>query len=98
MKKLFLCLLSFFILASISFSQDSESVSQVILPIDVYVGDHAEIRYTFRSAIDFFPGETGVEHKDLETLESINVKYYNYTDITVFKNGSGTKIVIKNLT
>ncbi|MDY5884837.1 MAG: hypothetical protein SPJ44_00790 [Treponema sp.] len=66
MKKLFLCLLSFFILASISFSQDSEGVSQVILPIDVYVGDHAEIRYTFRSAIDFFPGETGVEHKDLE--------------------------------
>lgn len=40
---------------------------------------------------------TKFEHKDLETLESINVKYYNYTDITVFKNGSGTKLVIKNL-
>lgn len=40
---------------------------------------------------------TKFEHKDLETLESINVKYYNYTDIIVFKNGSGTKLVIKNL-
>lgn len=37
------------------------------------------------------------EHKDIETLESINVKYYNYTDPTVFKNGNGTKLVIKKL-
>ena len=37
------------------------------------------------------------EHKDIETLESINVKYYNYTDSTVFKNGNGTKLVIKKL-
>lgn len=66
MKKLFLILLSFFTVGTFVFAQDSEDASQVILPIDVYVGDHAEIRYTFRSAIDFFPGEPDTEHKDLE--------------------------------
>ena len=40
---------------------------------------------------------TKFEHKDIETLESINVQYTSSTDTTVFKNGSGTKLVIKNL-
>lgn len=40
---------------------------------------------------------TNFEHKDLETLESINVKYHSYIDTKVFTNGSGTKLVIKNL-
>lgn len=40
---------------------------------------------------------TKFEHKDLETLESINVRYTSSTDTTDFKNGSGTKLVIKNL-
>lgn len=40
---------------------------------------------------------TKFEHKDIETLESINVRYTSSTDTTVFKNGSGTKLVIKKL-
>ncbi|MCR5613807.1 hypothetical protein [Treponema sp.] len=48
------------------YAQDSEEVSQVLLPVDVYVGDHAEIRYTFRSAIDFFAGSKDTERAELE--------------------------------
>lgn len=40
---------------------------------------------------------TKFEHKDIETLESINVRYTSSTDTTVSKNGSGTKLVIKKL-
>lgn len=40
---------------------------------------------------------TKFEHKDIETLESINVRYTSSTDTTVFKNGNGTKLVIKKL-
>lgn len=66
MKKLVSFLFSLILFFSFSYAQDYEDASQVILPIDVYIGDHAEIRYSFRSAIDFFPGQEEVEHKDLE--------------------------------
>lgn len=47
-------------------AQETEAASQVLLPIDVYIGDHAEIRYTFRSPVDFFPGNQEADHKELE--------------------------------
>lgn len=65
MKKLILSFIVLFAAVSGVFAQDSENASQVLLPLDVYVGDHAEIRYTFRSAIDFFSGEKDLEKKDL---------------------------------
>ena len=66
MKKLFLTFVAFISVFAFNIAaQDSEGASQVLLPLDVYVGDHAEIRYTFRSAIDFFPGEKNLEKKEL---------------------------------
>ena len=43
MKKLFLFVLLCFSIFSYSFSQDTDEVAQVVLPIYVYVGDQAEI-------------------------------------------------------
>ena len=65
MKKLLLSLAVLFAAVFNFYAQDSENASQVLLPLDVYVGDHAEIRYTFRSAIDFFSGDKDIEKKDL---------------------------------
>lgn len=66
MKRLFVLFLTIMTFTGLcAFSQEDESASQVVLPIEVFVGDHAEIRYTFRSAIDFFPGEGELERKDL---------------------------------
>ena len=51
MKKLFLTFVAFISVFAFNIAaQDSEGASQVLLPLDVYVGDHAEIRYTFRSS------------------------------------------------
>lgn len=60
--------------------------------LEIYTKIKSEIHINVLS-VDW----TKFEHKDLETLESINVKYYNYTNTTVFKNGNGTKLVIKDL-
>lgn len=65
MKKFFVSLLIFLSLSSLIYSQDSENAGQILMPLDVYVGDHAEIRYTFRSAIDFFANDKTVEKKEL---------------------------------
>lgn len=66
MKKLFLFVLLWFSIFSYSFSQDTDEVAQVVLPIYVYVGDQAEIRYTFRSAVDFFSGKDSVDHIQIQ--------------------------------
>lgn len=66
MRKILIALFLHILCFPILFAQDIEEASQVVLPIEIYVGDQAEIRYTFRSAVDFFPGEQKVEHKDLE--------------------------------
>ena len=47
------------------FSQTVENASQVLMPLEVYIGDHAEIRYTFRSPVDFFSGFENLDHADL---------------------------------
>lgn len=56
MKKIFSLI---FVLACFSinyaFAQNAENATQVLLPLEVYVGDQAEIRYTFRTAVDLFP-------------------------------------------
>lgn len=65
MKRNFVSIILMILLSAFSFSQEYENAGQVLLPIDVYVGDHAEIRYTFRSAIDFFAGDKTVEKKEL---------------------------------
>ncbi|MGN0740740.1 MAG: hypothetical protein ACI4LX_11275 [Treponema sp.] len=65
MKKTFCAFCYFLFLIFAVFPQDSEVVNQVLLPLEVFVGDHAEIRYTFRSAIDFFPGDENVEQREL---------------------------------
>ncbi len=77
MKKIFaLCILMFSVFSFSTFAQDSEGVSQVILPLEVYIGDQAEIRYTFRSAIDFFPGKKNIERKDLiNPFEGLEEKF-----------------------
>ncbi|MCQ2611660.1 MAG: hypothetical protein MJ169_07905 [Treponema sp.] len=47
------------------FAKNDSDFTQVLLPVEVFVGDQAEIRCTFRSAIDFFPGEEHVDRKEL---------------------------------
>ena len=36
-------------------SDNASELSQSLLPLEVFVGDEAELRYSFRSAVDFFP-------------------------------------------
>lgn len=54
----------FFIPAA--FPQEADFVSQVLLPLEIFVGDHAEIRYTFRSAADFFQGDGDSELREFK--------------------------------
>lgn len=66
MKKLFaLCLFIVSVFNFAVYSQESEDVSQVVLPVEVYIGDQTEVLYIFHSAIDFFPGEKNIERKEL---------------------------------
>lgn len=66
MKKFIVSILLILSFSGFVFSQDSENAGQVLMPLEVYVGDHAEIRYTFRSAIDFFSGDKSIEIKELK--------------------------------
>lgn len=54
MKKAFVALLLFEAAGAVCFSQSD--VSQLVFPKRIFVGDTAELRYTFRSPIDFFSG------------------------------------------
>ena len=36
-------------------SNNASELSQSLIPLEVFVGDEAELRYSFRSAVDFFP-------------------------------------------
>lgn len=65
MKKFLAAIFVLFSISIFAFSQESENAGQVLMPLDVYVGDHAEIRYTFRSAIDFFANDKTAEKKEL---------------------------------
>ena len=56
LKKAFFVPLVIFGACACLFSQSD--ISQLVFPKRLYVGDTAELRYTFRSAIDFFNGDT----------------------------------------
>lgn len=66
MKKFIASILLVLSFSCFVYSQDSENAGQVLMPLEVYVGDRAEIRYTFRSAIDFFSGDKSIEKKELK--------------------------------
>src|SRR5574344_1196883 len=55
---LFACLLIPQLLAAqeedVPVASTGEGVQQVLVPKEVFVGDSAQINYTFRSAVDFF--------------------------------------------
>ena len=62
MKKLFLSLI--FILSAFSVFSQSD-VKQIVVPKKIYVGDTAQLHYTFRSGVDFFPDEEFLSEKKL---------------------------------
>lgn len=85
-KVLSICCCLFIFIANL-FCQDSEEVSQVVLPIEVYVGDQAEIRYTFRSAIDFFAGKENVDHLDLQNPFTELDSKFSVKKAELYQNG-----------
>lgn len=47
-------------------SENASEVSQSLIPLEVFVGDQAELRYAFRSAVDFFPNADLVMEKEID--------------------------------
>ena len=58
---LFLLLIAF---SSQRFFAQTET-SQMVLPKRIFVGDTAELHYTFNSNVDFFPNEETLDEKPL---------------------------------
>ena len=52
MKKLLILFCITICVCAVSFTEDD--TTQVVMPKTIYVGDRAELSYTFRSAVDFF--------------------------------------------
>lgn len=74
------CALLFFIMEQGASAQgdvrdNASDLSQVLLPVEVYVGDEAELRYSFRSAVDFFP------NAPLQMEEEIDVSKFPFTNL-----------------
>lgn len=87
MKKIFLVFAGVFLFCINSIcAQESEEISQVLLPLDVYVGDHAEIRYTFRSAVDFFPGEGETGRKSIKNPFTGLEKSFSVVKAELYRN------------
>ena len=64
MKKLISAVL--FALSGISAPIFAQSdIKQMSFPKHIYIGDTAEIHYTFGSGVDFFPDEESVDEKNL---------------------------------
>lgn len=64
--------------------------SQIVLPKRVYVGDTAELRFTFHSNVDFFPGEDSLLEKTLDFSRfPFNVDNQDFTlkSAIIQKNG-----------
>lgn len=57
------CSLFLFFLSIFLYSQTE--TSQMVFPKKIYVGDTAELRFTFRSNVDFFPNEDTLDEKPL---------------------------------
>lgn len=47
-------------------SDNASELSQSLIPLEVFVGDEAELRYSFRSAVDFFPNADLVMEKEID--------------------------------
>lgn len=56
-------------------SENASEVSQSLLPLEVFVGDQAELRYSFRSAVDFFP------NADLVMEEQIDINKFPFRNL-----------------
>lgn len=56
-------------------SENASEVSQSLLPMEVFVGDQAELRYSFRSAVDFFP------NADLVMEEKIDISKFPFRNL-----------------
>lgn len=61
-KRILLFCVTFF--ASWNFFSQTET-SQMVLPKRIFVGDTAELHYTFNSNVDFFPNEENLDEKPL---------------------------------
>lgn len=56
-------------------SVNASELSQNLIPLEVFVGDEAELRYSFRSAVDFFP------NADLVMEEEIDVSKFPFKNL-----------------
>lgn len=50
-------------------SNNASELSQTLIPLEVFVGDEAELRYSFRSAVDFFPNADLVMEKEIDVAK-----------------------------
>lgn len=80
MKKFLLFLTAVF-LSTYLFAQTE--TSQMVFPKKILVGDTAELHYTFRSNVDFFPNEENLDEKSL-VFEKFPFDYDN-ADYTISK-------------
>lgn len=64
-------------------SANASELSQTLLPLEVYVGDEAELRYSFRSAVDFFPNAELVMEEEINAAKFPFRKLYD--SITIKK-------------
>ncbi|MBR5966556.1 MAG: hypothetical protein IK015_10625 [Treponema sp.] len=58
-------------------SENASEVSQSLIPLEVFVGDQAELRYAFRSAVDFFPNADLVMEEEIDTSKFPFRNLYN---------------------
>ena len=60
-----------------SVSDNASELSQTLLPLEVFVGDEAELRYSFRSAVDFFPNAPLVMEEEINASKFPFQKLYD---------------------
>lgn len=94
MKKIFLSIILLLSVFSV-FSQSE--IKQIVLPKRIYVGDTAQLHYTFRSGVDFFPNEEQlVEKKLIPEKFPFSVDNENFTILNAVlqRNGPLYTVVI----
>lgn len=91
----FLPLLAAVLISSSLFAQTE--TSQMVFPKKILVGDTAELHYTFRSNVDFFPNEEALDEKSL-VFEKLPFEYdnedYTITKAVIQRNGLLYTVVI----
>lgn len=58
----------FFFRSNLVFSQNASDISQTLVPLEVYVGDVAEIRYSFTLDSGIFSGQNIEKEIDVEEI------------------------------